>query len=110
MSSWLAWLIAILSTAAFLVLWFREVRRLMLERKSTVESAAGQLAACREKAAQANGDPDAAAILARSESIYQQAVDIYKQTMCKPWIYLPARLMGFQQIWCNREGDSSDDD
>lgn len=98
MSSWLAWLIAIASITACLLFWFRDVRRIMRERKSTVKSAAGQLAVCREKAAKARGDPETAAILERSEKIYQQAVDHYNRTLQKPWNYLPARLMGFHQI------------
>lgn len=98
MPSWIAWLIAIVSTAVCLFLWFRDVRRIMRSRKSTVESAAGQLAACRERAAGARDDPEAAAVLERSEKIYRQAVDIYNQTRQKPWICLPAMLMGFQPI------------
>ena len=43
MSPWIAWLIAAISTAAFVSLWFWEVRRILNDRKSTVDSAAGQL-------------------------------------------------------------------
>ena len=43
MSSWVAWLIAAVSTTAFLVLWFWEVRRVLRSRRSVVESAAAQL-------------------------------------------------------------------
>ena len=49
MTSWLISLIAVISVTLCLFLWFRDVRRIMRERKSTVESAGGQLAACREK-------------------------------------------------------------
>ena len=98
MAPWLISLIAVVSIALCLFLWFRDVRRIMQERKSTVESAAGQLAVHREKARKARGDPDAAAVLARSEDIYQQAVDIYNRTLQKPWNYLPARLMGYHRI------------
>ena len=44
MPSWVAWLIAAVSTTAFLVLWFWEVRRVLRSRRSVVESAAAQLA------------------------------------------------------------------
>jgi len=98
MAPWLMSLIAVVSVALCLFLWFRDVRRIMQERKSTVESAAGQLAVHREKARKARDDPDAAAVLARSEDIYQQAVDIYNRTLQKPWNYLPARLMGYHRI------------
>lgn len=91
-------LIAVVSTAAFLWLWFRDVRRIMRERKSTVDSARAQLNVFRDKAHKARDDPDTAAILTRSESIYRQAVDNYNRTLRKPWVYLPATLMGFRMI------------
>ena len=90
-------LVAVVSTAAFLFLWFRDVRRIMRERKSTVDSAKAQFNVFREKAHKARDDPDAA-VLARSESIYRQAVDHYNQTLRKPWVYPPAALMGFRII------------
>ena len=98
MQLWLVWVIALSSIMICLFLWVRDVRRIMRERKSTVESADGQLVACREKALRARGDPEAAAVLERSENIYRQAVDIYNRTLRKPWNYLPAHLMGFHQI------------
>lgn len=98
MSTWLAWAIAAVSTAACLLLWFREVRRLMLNRESTVESAAGQLAVCRRQAADARDDAGAQAVLERSEKIYRQAVDLYNHTLRKPLIRFPAFLMGFKPI------------
>lgn len=91
-------LIAVVSVALCVFLWFRDVRRIMGERKSTVESAAGQLAAWREKARRAPSEPDTAAVIERSESIYRQAVELYDQALRRPWNYLPARLMGFHRI------------
>jgi len=91
-------LVAIVSITACLHLWFRDVRRIMRERKSTVESAAEQLAACRRKAAGVRYDPELAKVIARSESIYRQATELYRQTLSKPWIWLPAMLMGFRPI------------
>ena len=98
MTFWLISLIAVISVTLCLFLWFRDVRRIMQERKSTVESAAGNLAAYRERVSKARGDPEAAAILERSESIYRQAVDLYNRTLRKPWNYLPAHLMGYHRI------------
>lgn len=98
MASRIIALVAVVSTAAFLFLWFRDVRRIMRERKSTVESAKAQLSIFRDKAHKARDDPDAAAVLERSESIYRQAVDHYNQTLRKPWVYPPAALMGFRII------------
>lgn len=95
---WLMLLIAVISTAICLYLWFRDVRRIMTEQKSTMESAEAQLHIFREKARKARDDPDAAAVLERSESIYQQAVENYNRTLHKPWVYPPAALMGFRTI------------
>ena len=98
MQSWIAWLIAVASAALCLHLWFRDVRRIMRERKSTVDSAKAQLDVFREKAHKARDDPDTAAIMERSESIYRQAVEHYNQALRKPWNRLPAALMGFRMI------------
>ena len=98
MASRIIALVAVVSTAAFLFLWFRDVRRIMRERKSTVESARSQLSFFRGKAHKAQDDPDAAAILERSESIYCQAVEHYNRTLNRPWVYPPAALMGYRTI------------
>lgn len=98
MSSYIAWMIALISTAAFVSLWFRDVRRIMRERASTVESAAGHLMEYQEKARKARGDPEAEAVLERSKTICQQAVNLYNRELQKPWNRLPAQLMGFHRI------------
>ena len=67
-----------------------------MERKSTVESVAGQLAFSRKKAAEARYKPDATAVLKRSEGIYRQTVDICNKTRHKLWVFFPAFLMGFK--------------
>ena len=94
---WIAWGIAVASTAACVTLWFREVRRVLGSLRSTVESAAAHLAACRNRAAQLN-DAEAADVLERSESICHQAEAHYNEAMEKPWFYLPGRLMGFRPL------------
>lgn len=91
-----AWAIAITSSLISLMLWFRDVRRIMRNLQSVVESADAQLAVCRNRAVLAKGDLDAAAVLELSEDIYRQAVDNYNRTMKKPWNYLPAIIMGFR--------------
>lgn len=104
MVSWLIPLIAVISTATCLYLWFRDVRRIMKEQQSTVESAKAQLRLFREKAHKARDDPDSAAVLERSESIYRQAVEHYNRTLRKPWVYPPAAVMGFRTIRNGGEG------
>lgn len=99
MATWIAWPIAIVSTAVCLFLWFRDVKRIMRERMNTVQSAAAQLEVCRKKAEQVGEqNPEANVVLKRSESIYQQAVALYHLHLRKPWIWLPATLMGFRKI------------
>jgi len=95
---WIMGLIAAVSTAVCLFLWFRDVRRNMRDRQSTVESAARQLSSCRSKVISAKDDPRAADVFERSKKIYVQAVELYNQTLEKAWVFLPARLMGFRHI------------
>ena len=42
------------------------------------------------------GDPEAAAVLQRSESILRQAVDLYNKALRTPWRFLPGIIMGFR--------------
>ena len=66
---WIIWLVAIASTSALVALWFWEVRRLLRQHRSMVESARCQLAAFEKRAAEAAGNADVAEVLRRSESI-----------------------------------------
>ncbi len=92
---WVIWLVAIASTSALVALWFWEVRRLLRQHRSMVESARFQLAAFEKRAAEAAGNADVAEVLRRSESIYRQAAGNYNETLHRLWIYIPGRLMGF---------------
>ena len=98
MASWIILPIAVISTALCSFLWFREVRRIMREQKSTVESAGRQLEVCQENARRAQASPESVSILARSEDIYRQAVENYNRTVLKPLYHLPAYLMGYLTI------------
>ena len=98
MFAWFALILAAVSTIVCLFLWFREVRRVMWDRKSTVDSAASQLSVSRERASRERGNPGAEAVLARSERIYRQSVELYDATLKKPAYLLPALLMGFRFI------------
>ena len=97
MPEWLGWLVAGISTVGFISLWFWEVWRVLRSFQSTVESAAGQLAAYRKRLAQAQQDAALQEVLRRSESIYQQAAEHYNTALRKPWAYLPGRLLGFRR-------------
>lgn len=95
MPDWIAWLAALVSFSAFLVLWFREVWRMLRRLQSTVDSARAQLNVCRKNASAA--DAQAQGVLVRSESILRQAVDNYNQALARPWNFLPGHLMGFHR-------------
>lgn len=73
------------------------MRRVLNDRKSIVDSAAGQLTSFRRRAEVAPCDKEFTQVLRRSESIYYQAVHNYNRTFSRPWVYLPARLMGFRR-------------
>ena len=98
MTPWIAWLIAAVCAAAFVALWSWEVRRMLTGRQSIVDSAASQVTAFRRRLAQTPADREAAAVLYRSESIYRQAVDNYNHALHRPWVYTPARIMGFRRV------------
>ena len=98
MFTWFILILAVAGISMCLFLWFRDVRRVMRDRKSMVDSAESQLLSSREKALRDWGNPDAKAVLARSERIYDQAVRLYDETLKKPAYLLPALLMGFRFI------------
>ncbi len=83
---------------ALVVLWFTEVRALLCRCRSIVECAEAQVKLHRRNAAMAAQDDDLAAILARSEDIYRQAVNNYNGLLSRPWIGLPAVLMHFSAV------------
>ena len=97
MTAWIGWTAALLLGMLSVFLWFKDVRRIMLERKSTVESAKAQLQVARSRAA-ASDDPEAAAVLARSEDIYRQALALYNRTLRRPWVRFPAAVMRYRQL------------
>lgn len=95
MPGWFGWLLAVVSTVGFVFLWFWEVRRVLRNYRSMVQCAAGQLVSYRKRLAQSQQDAALLEVLRRSESIYRQAAGNYNETLHRPWIYIPGRLMGF---------------
>lgn len=104
MTVWIPWLAAAVSTAVCLYLWFREVRRIVEEKADMVSCASGQVESSRRRVRQFPGDAAAAAVLRRSEDICRQAQLQYRQTLRKPWIRLPALLMGYRMPEDTEEG------
>ena len=90
MPGWFGWLLAVVSTMGFVSLWFWEVRRVLRNYRSMVQCAAGQLVSCRKRLAQSQQD---AALLE-----VRQAAEHYNTALCKPWAYLPGRLLGFRKV------------
>lgn len=87
--------VAALSTATCIVLWFRDVRRIMRGHLSTVESAKSQYDTFMANSDRAEWDSETAAILKRSESIYRQAVEVYNANRRRLWVRIPAFFMGY---------------
>ena len=99
MAAYWGWLVASISLSLCILLWFLYARSVMNTRRSTVESAQYQLSVYHEKYRSAQeDDPTIADVLARSESICQQAIRIYNRTLHNPGIFLPAILLGFRSL------------
>ena len=84
-------------------LWFRRVWLVMKARHEAVEVAERQRQTAEDSA---EPSPEAfAAVLARSENIYAQAVERYEQALHRPLYHLPAVMMGFRSV---KEDDPSE--
>ena len=107
MTSGVAYFLAIVSTAAFVALWFWVARRELYARQKTVEAARRQLTASRQQVIRARDGPGAAQakeIRERSQSIYRQAAALYNKTLRKPWNAVPAFFFGFRPAGADGEG------
>lgn len=92
---------AIISTALFLALWFWVVHRELRTKADIVNSARNQLTVCRKNHMLTRDSSDkqaAKSILSRSLDIYHQSVMLYNQTLLKPWYRIPGFLMDFRQM------------
>lgn len=94
-------LLLAIAVGSALFLWFLDVWRTMCERRSIVDSARKQLADSEAKVSRSHNDPEAEAVLARSRSIYRQAVVHYDQAIARLRYHLPALLMGFPPSGCS---------
>ena len=95
---WLVWGVAAAIIVTCTYQWFHKVQRIMQERKNSMESAAGQLASCRREVIAARYSVELTEVMEHSESVYRQAEADYHKAFYKPWIWLPAILMGFRAI------------
>lgn len=79
-----------------LYLWFRRAWNVMKARQEAVDVAYRQwqeMENSTEQSAEAFS-----ALLARGESIYHQAADMYNETLRHPLNWLPATVMGFRPL------------
>lgn len=101
MQYWIAWLIAGISTAGLVSLWFAIARRELSQAKRSVEHAIRQVKLHVDGCAQAcNGPYKAAALhsLNISRSIYREAVINHEAVRHKLVNRLPALLLGYGGI------------
>lgn len=98
MQYWIIWLIAGVSTAGLVTIWFAAARSKLLHAKRSVDHAIRQVKLHMDGYAQAcNGPYKAAALhsLNISRSIYRDAITNYEAVRHKPVIRLPALLLGY---------------
>jgi len=101
MEPWVMWLMIIAAGTALsfcVSLWFRTVSRIMQKQKSVLEIAAGQLAAVRMQAHGNRYDPNLSQRIKGCEIAYKQAELSYTKEFGKPWIWLPAKLLGYRAV------------
>ena len=98
--------IALVSTSAFIALWFWVARRELSEKQKTVDAAKQQFTASRQQIIRVRDGPEetkAREIMERSQSILRQAVERYNDTLQRPWNAVPALFWGFRRIPKNGE-------
>lgn len=101
MSDWIAWLIAGISTAGLVIVWFVSAYRELARAKQSVENAIRQVRLHLDGCAQVcRGPYEAAAAnsLSVSRSIYCEAVKNYEAVRYKVVNRLPALLLGYRAI------------
>lgn len=94
----MAWLILIPVAAAAVALWLLHVRRVLRERSDAVQVAAQQRDKYRRKAERGRRAAEYGAILKRSESIYEQSVARYHQTLQRPLYRMGGALLGYRML------------
>ena len=101
MPDWIAWLIAGISTAGLVIIWFVSAYRNLARAKQSVENAIRQLRLHIDGQSQVRGGPYEAAAansLSISRSIYREAVKKYHAVRCKPVNRLPALFFGYHAV------------
>lgn len=87
----IVYIIAGVSTAGVIAMWFASAGQILRARRDTVCSAESQYTAC------LNGR-QAVSVLMRSQDIYNQSVTIYNATLKLPRYRIPGFFMGYKAI------------
>ena len=101
MTIWIPWLLAGVSTAGLMVIWFVSARRELARAKMSVENAIRQVKLHEDGCAQVcHGPYEAAAAnsLSTSRLIYRETVKNYETVRNKLVNRLPALLFGYRTI------------
>ena len=101
MTVWIAWLLAGVSTAGLVTVWFVSAYRELARAKQNVKNAIRQVRLHVDGCAEVCYGPYAAAAansLSISRAIYHEAVKNYHTIRRKPVNWLPALLLGYRTI------------
>ena len=101
MPVWIAWVIAGISTAGLVALWFVTAHRELLQAKRSVENSIRQISLHKDGYAEIYEGPYKGAAthsLNVSRTIYCEAVKNYEAVRYKPVNRLPAFLLGYRAI------------
>ncbi|MEG0924671.1 MAG: hypothetical protein RR313_07695 [Anaerovoracaceae bacterium] len=101
MTIFVACLLVGVSTVALVVLWFWVVRRELLEKQKIVEISKSQLVTSKQEYMRVRGEPSenkVREILDRSQSVYDQSVEIYNKILRKPWNMIPAFFLDLRPV------------
>jgi hypothetical protein len=98
---WIAWILAGVSMAGLVIIWFVSAYRELKQARQSVENAIQQIRLHIDGHAKVRGGPYEAAAansLSVSRSIYREAVKNYEAVRHKPVNRFPALLLGYSDI------------
>jgi DNA-directed RNA polymerase subunit RPC12/RpoP len=96
----ISYLVAAISIAAFLALWFLNAHKILTRKRDDLLHAEEQVRLHQEGCRQRRGSPDeqtAMRMLETSREIYLQIAKSYHDTLKSPLSFLPGLLMGFRK-------------
>lgn len=106
MPVWIAWLIAGISTAGFVAIWFSTAHRELLRGRQSVENAVRQIQLHVDACPQVRGGPydeTAMSALDTSRMIYRETVKGYNRIVRRPMNRIPALILGYPLIRIERQ-------